>query len=76
MSVMIVFTCPSTGRDISVGVLPKGQDLATRRDDEVNILCLECGQRHSWKYRDGRLAFSDDSDERGAGESVGRSPRS
>jgi hypothetical protein len=59
MSVMIVFTCPTSGRDIPVGALPEGQDLAMRRDDEVSILCRECGQRHTWKYRDGRLAFAD-----------------
>jgi hypothetical protein len=58
MSVMIVFTCPTSGRDIPVGALPEGQDLATRRD-EVSILCQECGQQHTWKYRDGRLAFGD-----------------
>jgi len=57
MSVMIVFTCPTSGRDIPVGALPEGQDLATRRDDEVSIQCQECGQQHTWKYRDGRLAF-------------------
>ena len=57
MSVMIVFTCPTSGRDIPVGALPEGQDLATRRDDEVSILCQECGHQHTWKYRDGRLAF-------------------
>ena len=28
MSVMIVFTCPTRGRDIAVGALPERQDLA------------------------------------------------
>ena len=59
MSVMIVFTCPTSGRDIPVEALPEGQDLATRRDDEVSILCQECEQQRTWKYRDGRLAFGD-----------------
>ena len=43
MSVMIVFTCPTSGRDIPVGALPEGQDLATRRDDEVSIHVRSAG---------------------------------
>ena len=59
MSVLIVFTCPATGRDIPVAVLQRGELLDEMGSKEITVTCLECGQNHNWLFKDGRLAFSD-----------------
>ena len=54
MSVMIVFTCPNTGRDIPVAIVRGDLMLRDIPKKEVQVACLECGQRHTWKIEQGR----------------------
>lgn len=56
MGALLVFTCPTTGRDIPVGVVQGEEDLPGRT---VEIACLECGRIHMWQISEGRLAMTD-----------------
>ena len=56
MSALLVFTCPTTGQDIPVGVVHGEEDLPART---VEIACLECGGMHTWSISEGRLAMTD-----------------
>ena len=44
MSVMIVFTCPNTGRDIPVAIVRGDVMLRDMPKNEVEVPCLECGK--------------------------------
>jgi len=59
MSVLVVFTCPTTGHDVPVAVLQHGELLGEMGSKEITVSCLECSQDHRWRFKDGRLAFSD-----------------
>ena len=60
MSVMIVFTCPNTGRDIPVAVVRHGHMLKQMQETAVDVACLECGETHTWKIGEGRAALTDE----------------
>lgn len=60
MSALLVFTCPTTGREIPVGVLQGEEALETLPDRKVEVACLECGHMHTWRIGEGRLAMTDE----------------
>ena len=60
MPKMIVFMCPQSGGAVPVAVI-RGEDLLRQRpNDEIQIICGECGQIHEWKVSDGQIADSED----------------
>lgn len=48
MSLMIVFTCPDTGRDVNSGVLVDERTLSRLPGHKMRIGCKECGREHEW----------------------------
>jgi transcription elongation factor Elf1 len=52
----LVFVCPTTGRDVDVGVETEIQTLLQVRGNTVHARCSACGQRHEWPVRDAFLA--------------------
>ena len=60
MRVMIVFTCPNTGRDIPVAVVRHGHMLKEMQEKELEVGCLECGKTHTWKIGEGRAAVTEE----------------
>ena len=59
MSALLVFTCPGTGREVPVGVVRGDEALAELPQRKVEVACLECGRKHTWRIREGRLAMSE-----------------
>ena len=55
MSLMIVFTCPDTGRDVNSGVLVDERTLSRLPGHKMRIRCKECGREHEWWVGEGRL---------------------
>ena len=60
MSVMIVFTCPTTGRDIPVAIVRGDVMMRDIPKKEVEVACLECGKTHTWKIEQGRQALTEE----------------
>lgn len=59
MSVLLVFTCPTTQRPVPVAVVRGQAMLKEMPDKEIEVACLECGKKHAWKIRDGRMAMEE-----------------
>ena len=60
MSVMMLLTCPNTGRDVPVAIVRGGVMLQNIPQKEVKVACLECGQKHTWKIEQGRQALTEE----------------
>ncbi len=60
MSVMIVFTCPNTGRDVPVAIVRGDVMLKDIPHKEIEVACLECGQKHTWQFGQGRQALTEE----------------
>ncbi|MEA2985193.1 MAG: hypothetical protein QOD94_1447 [Alphaproteobacteria bacterium] len=54
----LVFTCPSTGRDIISGINTDLESLSHVRQLPVSLFCPNCGKVHRLVAKDGRLADS------------------
>jgi hypothetical protein len=52
----LVFTCPSTGRDIISGINTDLESLSHVRQLPVSLFCPNCGKVHRLIAKDGRLA--------------------
>jgi hypothetical protein len=52
----LIFTCPSTGRDIISGIHTDLESLAHVRQLPVSLFCSNCGKVHRLVAKDGRLA--------------------
>ena len=52
----LVFTCPSTGRDIISGINTDLESLSHVRQLPVSLFCPNCGKVHRLVAKDGRLA--------------------
>jgi predicted RNA-binding Zn-ribbon protein involved in translation (DUF1610 family) len=52
----LVFTCPSTGRDIISGINTDPESLSHVRQLPVSLFCPNCGKVHRLVAKDGRLA--------------------
>jgi hypothetical protein len=51
----LVFTCPSTGRDIISGINTDLESLSHVQQLPVSLFCPNCGKVHRLTARDGRL---------------------
>jgi predicted RNA-binding Zn-ribbon protein involved in translation (DUF1610 family) len=51
----LVFTCPSTGRDIVSGINTDLESLSHVRQLPVSLFCPNCGKVHRLVAKDGRL---------------------
>jgi predicted RNA-binding Zn-ribbon protein involved in translation (DUF1610 family) len=51
----LVFTCPSTGRDIVSGIHTDVESLSHVRQLPVSLFCPNCGKVHRLVAKDGRL---------------------
>jgi hypothetical protein len=51
----LVFTCPSTGRDIVSGINTDLESLSHVQQLPVSLFCPNCGKVHRLSARDGRL---------------------
>ena len=60
MSVMIVFTCPNTGRDVPVAIVRGDVMLKDIPHKEIEVACWECGQKHTWQFGQGRQALPEE----------------
>jgi transcription elongation factor Elf1 len=49
------FICPTSGRDIDVGIDIELETLLRIRSNQVLARCPVCGERHEWQVRDARL---------------------
>jgi hypothetical protein len=49
------FVCPSTGRDIDVGIDSELQTLLRIRNETVRARCPACGGRHEWQVCEAKL---------------------
>ena len=56
MSRMIVYTCPTTGRDVASGVLTDDESFAQLPHERVTVKCTECGDLHEYWTSEARLA--------------------
>ena len=52
----LVFTCPSTGRDIISGINTDLESLSHVRHFPVSLFCPNCKKVHRLAAKDGRLA--------------------
>jgi predicted RNA-binding Zn-ribbon protein involved in translation (DUF1610 family) len=52
----LIFTCPTTGREIESGVESEIGTLLRIREQHVRVHCPACGDRHEWPVRDAFLA--------------------
>jgi predicted RNA-binding Zn-ribbon protein involved in translation (DUF1610 family) len=52
----LIFTCPTTGREIASGVESEIGTLLRIREQRVHVHCPACGDRHEWPVRDAFLA--------------------
>ena len=52
----LVFTCPSTGRDIVSGINTDMESLSHVLQLPVSLYCVNCGKVHRLMAKDGRLA--------------------
>jgi hypothetical protein len=55
MGLMIVFTCPHTGHDVSSGVLVDEATVSRLPGHKMRLACKECGREHEWWVAEGRL---------------------
>ena len=60
MSLMIVFTCPDTGRDVSTGVVIDERNVSRLPGHKMRVRCEECGNEHEWWVAEGRLSRVED----------------
>jgi predicted RNA-binding Zn-ribbon protein involved in translation (DUF1610 family) len=60
MSVMVVFTCPKTGRDVPVAIVRGDTMLRDIPHKEVEVACFECGKVHTWTIEQGRQAVPEE----------------
>jgi transcription elongation factor Elf1 len=49
------FVCPTSGRDIDVGIGSELETLLRIRGERVRALCPVCGERHEWQVREAKL---------------------
>ena len=49
------FTCPTTGRDIDVGIDSELETLLRIRNNRIRARCPVCGEYHEWQVREARL---------------------
>jgi hypothetical protein len=59
MSVMLVFICPETGREVPVCILRGGEELKNLGQHEIKCACMVCGGSHCWTIGEGRLAMGE-----------------
>jgi len=52
----LIFVCPMTEREIDSGVESEISTLLRIREQNVRVLCPECGEWHEWPVRDAFLA--------------------
>jgi predicted RNA-binding Zn-ribbon protein involved in translation (DUF1610 family) len=52
----LVFTCPSTGRDIISGINTDLESLSHVKQLPVSLFCPNCGKVHRLVAKDGRLS--------------------
>ena len=52
----LVFQCPTTGRDVDIGIETEIKTLLHLRRNAVRAHCPACGERHEWALRDAFLA--------------------
>ena len=51
----IIFTCPTTGRDVSTGIETDAESFAKLPDVLMHSDCTICGLKHSWWKREAKL---------------------
>lgn len=51
----LYFVCPTTGKNVDVGIESELQTLLRIRMNPVRMRCPACGERHEWQVRDGQL---------------------
>jgi endogenous inhibitor of DNA gyrase (YacG/DUF329 family) len=56
----LIFTCPTTGREVDSGVESEIGTLLRIRQQNVRALCPACGEWHDWPVRDAFLARAAD----------------
>jgi hypothetical protein len=57
VSILLIFTCPTTQRPVPVAVVRGAAMLAKKPDAQIEVDCFECGGKHAWKIREGRTAM-------------------
>jgi hypothetical protein len=51
----LIFVCPTTGRDVDVGIETEIGTLLRIRQKTLQTHCAVCGERHEWKVCDAVL---------------------
>ena len=51
----LIFVCPTTGRDVDVGIETEIGTLLRIRQNTLRARCTFCGERHEWKVCDATL---------------------
>ena len=51
----LIFVCPSTGRDIDVGIESELDTLLRIRANRLRAHCPNCGKHHEWQVCEARL---------------------
>ena len=51
----LIFVCPTTGRDVDVGIETEIGTLLRIREKTLRTRCAVCGERHEWKVCDAAL---------------------
>ena len=51
----LIFICPTTGRDVDVGIETEIGTLLRIRQNTLHARCALCGERHEWKVCDAIL---------------------
>ncbi len=52
----LVFTCPTSGQRVDVGIETELQTLLRIRSSRLRTYCPACGQKHEWPVADAHLA--------------------
>ena len=52
----LVFTCPTTGQRVDVGIQTELQTLLRIRNKRLRTRCRACGQWHEWPVAEAELA--------------------
>jgi predicted RNA-binding Zn-ribbon protein involved in translation (DUF1610 family) len=51
----LIFVCPTTNRQVDIGVATEIGTLLRIRSHTVRAQCPACGETHEWPVRDARL---------------------
>jgi hypothetical protein len=66
---MMIFTCPTTGRETSTGIHVEPESFKRLSGTVTNAVCPHCGTIHCWWTHEARLSYNFELSRSGAPQS-------